>query len=79
MNAAPKFTPELRAELEAWEERALSPEEFASRVNAPWTEQECEDFDGLVRWFNRRYPTPADRLRATRQLLDQLPGTRRSD
>jgi hypothetical protein len=72
VSAAPSFPPELRAELEAWEERALTAEEFAARVAAPWTEHEREDFDALVTWFNRRYPTPADRLRATRRLMAQL-------
>jgi hypothetical protein len=68
MSEIPKLTPEQRAELEEWEERQLSPEEFAARVAAPWTEQELEDFHALVTWFNRRYPTPIERLRATRHL-----------
>lgn len=73
MTAATKFTPELIAELEAWEERPLTPEEFSARVNVPWSDYEREDFDALVSWFNRRYPTPAERLRATRHLMAQLP------
>jgi len=39
---------------------------------APWTDDERADFDALVRWFNRRYPTPAERLAATRHLMAQL-------
>lgn len=73
MIPAQPLTPELRAELEAWENRALSPEEFAARIDAPWSEREREDFDALVVWFNRRYPTPIDRLRATRHLIAQWP------
>ena len=69
---APSFTAEQRDELEAWEERRLSPEEFEARVRAPWTDDERADFDALVRWFNRRYPTPAERLAATRHLMAQL-------
>ena len=68
----PTLTSEQRAELEAWEDRALSPEEFEARVRAPWADQERADFDDLVRWFNRRYPTPAERLAATRHLMAQM-------
>lgn len=71
MSQIPTLTPEQRAELEAWEERRLSPEEFAARVAAPWSEYEREDFDALVAWFNRRYPTPIERLQATRHLMAQ--------
>ena len=67
----PTLSPADRAELEAWENRRLSPEEFEARVRAPWTDQEREDFDNLVRWFNRRYPTPLQRLAATRRLMAQ--------
>ena len=67
----PSLDPQQRAELEAWEERTLTPEEFEARVRAPWTEHEREDFDSLVEWFNRRYPTPAARLQATRHLMAQ--------
>lgn len=67
----PTLSPADRAELEAWENRRLSPEEFEARVRAPWTDQEREDFDNLVRWFNRRYPTPQQRLAATRRLMAQ--------
>lgn len=71
MSQLPVLSDEDRAELESWENRRLSPEEFAARVAAPWTEQEREDFDALVSWFNRRYPTPGERLRATRELAAQ--------
>lgn len=69
-----------RLELEAWENRTLTAEEFEARVRAPWTEHEREDFDNLVRWFRRRYPTVGDRLRAMRHRMLQLrrrtrPGT----
>jgi hypothetical protein len=71
MSQIPTLTPEQRAELDAWENRRLSPEEFAARVAAPWTEQESEDFAALIAWFNRRYPTPIERLRAIRHLAAQ--------
>jgi len=68
----PTITAQQRAELEDWEDRVLSPAEFEARVRAPWTDEERADFDGLVRWFNRRYPTPAERLAATRHLMAQI-------
>ena len=71
MNRIPSLTPDQRAELEAWENRTLSAEEFAARVDAPWTDREREDFDALCSWFVRRYPTPLERLRATTRLARQ--------
>lgn len=71
MTALPQLSPEQRAELDAWENRRLSPEEFEARVRAPWTDQEREDFEALISWFQRRYPTAGERLRATRVLLAQ--------
>jgi hypothetical protein len=71
MSRIPSFTPEQRAALEAWENRRLTAEEFEARVNAPWTDQEREDFRALVAWFSRRYPTPAERLAAARALEQQ--------
>ena len=65
------LTPEQRAELEAHEERRLSADEFNARVAAPWSEQEREDFEALCAWFQRRYPTPLERLQATRSLMEQ--------
>jgi hypothetical protein len=72
MKEAPRFTAEQRAELEAWENRALTPAEFEARVRAPWTEHEREDFTALVRWFRTRYPTAGERLRAMRHRMMQL-------
>jgi hypothetical protein len=63
------FPPALRAELETSEERRLTADEFEARVRAPWTAEELDDFDELVRWFTKRYPTPLARLQATRHLL----------
>jgi len=67
----PTLTADQRAELDAWENRTLTAEEFAARVAAPWSAHELEDFTALVTWFQRRYPTAGDRLRATRQLAAQ--------
>ena len=65
------LTPQQRAELEASEERRLSADEFRARVEAPWSAQELADFEALCAWFRRRYPTPLERLRATRDLMAQ--------
>ncbi len=56
-----------RAELEAWESRALTAEEFEARVQTPMSDREREDFIELVAWFNRRYPTAGERLAAIRR------------
>jgi len=71
MSQVPTFTAEQRAELEAWENRTLSPEEFDARVHAPWTDREREDFVALVAWFTKRYPTAGERLGAARHLASQ--------
>jgi len=71
MSHVPTFTDEQRAELEAWENRRLSPEEFEARVAAPWSEREREDFLALLEWFARRYPTAGERLQAARHLTAQ--------
>lgn len=76
VNTASTLSAADRAELAAYEERALSPEAFAARVAAPWTAQEIEDFDALCAWFRRRYPTPWLRLQATRHLASQWPRCR---
>lgn len=69
---APRLTPAEQAELAAEEDRRLSPEEFAARVAAPWTEQELADFHALVGWFRRRYPTAGQRLAAMRRRMVEL-------
>lgn len=72
MKTAPRFTAEERAAIDAWENTPLSPEAFEARVKAPWTAQEKEDFEALVSWFTRRYPTIDARLRAIRHRMAQL-------
>lgn len=72
MTAIPRLTAAQRAEIEAEERRALGASDFDARVRAPWTDREREDFDGLVRWFRKRYPTPLERLRAMRNRMVQV-------
>jgi len=79
MTAPPRLTRAARLELEAWENRRLSAEEFEARVRAPWTDREREDFDDLVRWFRKRYPTAGERLRAMQNRMVQLRRYRKPD
>ncbi len=72
MSVPRRVSPQLLAEIQASEERRLTPEEFEARVKAPWTAQEAEDFDALVRWFRTRYPTAGERMRAIRLRMAAL-------
>jgi hypothetical protein len=66
-----KLTPEQREQLEAYDNRRLDAAEFQRRVDAPWSDDERESFAALCAWFVRRYPTPLERLQATRRLMTQ--------
>ena len=55
----------LAPEVEALYLAPLAPEEFERRVRASLAEldgPEGENLGDLIRWFTRRYPTPAERL-----------------
>ena len=43
-------------------DRTLPADEFERLLAIPLTDAEREDTRALVRWFTRRYPTPADRF-----------------
>ena len=47
--------------------RTLTPEEFGAATAAPMTDEEREGILAIVRWFRRRYPTPAERLAYARR------------
>ena len=70
-------SPEALARIRALLERRLSPEEFRSALAVPLGEDEEEEGRSLIRWFRRRYPTPAERLayarRAYRRWLAAAP------
>lgn len=68
----PMLSPEMREQLAREEERVLTAEEFNARASVPMTDYEREDFEGLVRWFTRRYPTAGERMRAMRRRMQQL-------
>ncbi|MCU0232308.1 MAG: hypothetical protein MUC67_13230 [Acidobacteria bacterium] len=65
------------ARVRALSERRLTPEEFRVGLAVPLGEQEEEESRSLIRWFRRRYPTPAERLayarRAYRRWRDAAP------
>lgn len=58
---------ETRARLRDLAERPLSIEEWRRRAAIPLTADEQERTFELVRWFTRRYPTPAQRLAYARR------------
>lgn len=43
-------------------DRTLPADEFQRLLAIPLTDREREDTRALVRWFTRRYPTPAERF-----------------
>jgi hypothetical protein len=42
--------------------RTLTADEFLRLLAIPLTDAERDDTRALVRWFTRRYPTPAERF-----------------
>lgn len=63
---------ELLARVRAESERPLEPAEFDHWVNARMSDAEREELVGLVAWFRRRYPTPAERLAYARRAAARL-------
>lgn len=65
------------ARVRALAERQLSPEEIRAALAVPIGEAEEQESRSLIRWFRRRYPTPAERLayarRAYRRWAAALP------
>jgi hypothetical protein len=59
--------PGALARIRALSERQLSPEEVRTALAVPLGEAEEEETRALIRWFRRRYPTPADRLAYVRR------------
>jgi len=66
MRVAPP-DPGALARVRALSERQLSPEEVRAALAIPLGEAEEEESRALIRWFRRRYPTPADRLAYVRR------------
>ena len=57
----------LRADIARFQERSLAPDEARAYLDAPVTAAERDEALALVRWFERRYPTPAERLAYVRR------------
>jgi hypothetical protein len=78
----PPPSPEALARIRALSERQLSPEEVRAALALPLGEAEDEESRALIRWFRRRYRTPAERLayarRAYRRWLAAAPLGQRS-
>jgi hypothetical protein len=55
------------ARVRALCERSLSAEEARAALAVPLGEAEEEESRSLIRWFRRRYPTPAARLAYARR------------
>jgi hypothetical protein len=67
VKAAAPPTLETIVLLRALNERVLGAEEFRAALAVPLGEAEEEEARSLIRWFQRRYPTPADRLAYVRR------------
>ena len=63
----PRVSAEAIARVRALTERQLSPAEVEAVLRIPIDENEREEILSLIRWFRRRYPTPADRLAYVRR------------
>jgi hypothetical protein len=55
-------SPEALARVRELADRVLDAEEFLRLLAVPIGEAEEEEARSLIRWFRRRYPTPAERL-----------------
>lgn len=79
MKPFPPPSPEALARVRALSERVLDADEFRRLLAVPIGEAEEEEARSLIRWFRRRYPTPAERLaycrRAYQRWVRSLPGT----
>jgi hypothetical protein len=67
MNSAFAPTPEALARIRALSQRVLSADEVRAALAVPLGEAEEEEARSLIRWFRRRYPTPAERLAYVRR------------
>ena len=56
-----------QAEALAFHNRTLAPAEARAYLDAPVTDAERDEVLALVRWFERRYPTPVERLAYVRR------------
>lgn len=64
------------ADLRSFHNRTLGPAEARAYLDAPITQTERDEVLALVRWFRRRYPTPAERLAYVRRAYARWQRTR---
>lgn len=57
------MTREAAARIRALTERSLTPEEADAYLATPMSDEERRHSRELIEWFQRRYPTPLERLR----------------
>jgi hypothetical protein len=60
-------TPDALARIRALSERTLTAEEARAALAVPLSADEEEGARSLIRWFRRRYPSPAERLAYARR------------
>lgn len=65
------------ARVRALAERTLGAEEFRAALSVPLGADEAEEARSLIRWFRRRYPTPAERLAYARRAYERWTASRR--
>ena len=58
---------EAKAQIDALSERRLSAAEVRAYLATPMSEDERAEIVDLVRWFQQRYPTGAERLAYVRR------------
>jgi hypothetical protein len=68
--------PDALARVSALSERRLSSEEVRAALAVPLGDAEEADSRSLIRWFRRRYPTPAARLDYARRAYRRWAGAR---
>ncbi len=71
MRSAHQPSPEAVARVRALAERRLSGDEFRTAMATPLDDAELEEARSLIRWFRRRYPTPAARSAYVRRAYER--------
>jgi hypothetical protein len=75
MTERARVSAEAIARVEELAARRLTAEELRAWADGPIPEDELAESVALIRWFLRRYPTPAARLRWARKRSEDLART----
>ena len=65
-----------RSSLASFHDRSLAPVEARAYLDSPITDFERDEVLALVRWLERRYPTPVERLAYVRRAYARWQRTR---